>query len=312
MKNIFIIIFALIVMSACEDFEDPIAGIPETDLFVQFGANTPDTVAAGEGGTSQTVTIQSPISFQEDLIATITFTGSAEFGVDFDISADSITSGNSGTKVYPIVSKDANGASILVPYIPAGGNDLITDQVDFDIDFLSDGITDGDKVLEVALTGATGTTTSSLTLAGGRGPIRNDTYINIADSDCPANPSEMEGAYTTTESCGGDFTFTSNMINASGNQITIDNFGGWGAAGTNQLVLTINPADNSITFDDTEINGAASGFGVPAEEPWLARGSGKVNLTCTDAPEVDITFSYVRQSDDQVRVGDCTHNYSPE
>ncbi|MEQ8240685.1 MAG: hypothetical protein RIA69_15815 [Cyclobacteriaceae bacterium] len=179
---ILIIIAAGVVFSSCEELDDPLDGLQETDLFVQFGANTPDTVSASEGG-SLIITIQAPISFNENLIASVTFSGTAVFGTDFTITANNVISGNTGESVAPIQSVDANGATILVPFLPTRGEDLITDQVNFTVNFLTDEATDGQKILEITLNGATGTVTADLTLAGGRGPIRNNTYIRISDVD---------------------------------------------------------------------------------------------------------------------------------
>lgn len=172
----------MVINTSCEDVDNPVDGLEEVDLFVQFGANLPDTVAAAEN-LVLTVTIQSPISFGEDLIATVSFAGTAVFGTDFTITGADVMSGNSGTMVPSVISSSATSAEILIPFIPTGGVDLITDQVNFQINFITDGALDGQKILEVTLDGAVGTTTPSINLAGGRGPIRNDTYITIADID---------------------------------------------------------------------------------------------------------------------------------
>ena len=187
-KNILFFLFAVLVtLSACEETDNPLEGATEVNNFVQFAANTQAEVSATEGSSSTTMTIQSPISGGEDLLATISFSGDAVFGVDFDI-----IDGTGTTDIGGVVSKSATEAVIRVPFIPAGGVDLITDQVDFQVVYLTDGETDGDKTLVITLTGAVGSKTSSLVFDGGRGPIRVNSTISISDADCP---SELTGTW---------------------------------------------------------------------------------------------------------------------
>lgn len=199
LKNILFFLFAVLVtLNACEEIDDPLLGTTEVNNFVQFAADTPAEVSATEGAASTSMTIQAPASAGEDLLATISFTGDAVFGVDFDI-----VEGTGSTDIGGVVSKNATEAVIKIPFIPAGGADLITDQVKFSVVYLTDGDTDGDKTLIITLTGAVGSKTSSLVFDGGRGPIRVSSTILISDADCP---SDLTGTWNslTTGSAGTD------------------------------------------------------------------------------------------------------------
>ncbi|WMN12601.1 hypothetical protein QYS49_34025 [Marivirga salinae] len=176
MKKLIYLIFALVVFASCEeDYDNPIEGLETTNLFVQLGANTPDSVSLTEGEMTQSLTIQAPISANQNLLASLTFEGSAVYGTDFIIETPD---GDF------LVSADADGAVIRVPFLPAKPNEFVTDQVSFIISFAENFIQDGDKDLTVTLTGATGEENSGVTLDGGRGSIRRQFYIEIADNDC--------------------------------------------------------------------------------------------------------------------------------
>ena len=211
-KNILFFLFAvLITLNSCEETDDPLLGATEVNNFVQFAADTPAEVSATEGASSTSMTIQAPVSAGEDLLATISFSGDAVYGVDFDLEE-----GTGATNVGGIVSKSATEAVIKIPFIPAGGADLITDQVKFSVVYLTDGATDGDKTLIITLTGAVGSKTSSLVFDGGRGPIRVTSTILISDADCP---SDLTGTWNslTTGSAGTDDPYVVTITETSTN-----------------------------------------------------------------------------------------------
>ncbi|MTI26395.1 hypothetical protein [Fulvivirga kasyanovii] len=175
MKNIYLYISCLLVivsLASCEeDYDNPIDGLEQTNLFVQFAANTPEEVETVEGGEEEEFTVQVPISMEADLIAELSFSGDAEYGVDFDIAADSL------------VSASETGAKLFIEYTKTDNSDVVVDQTNFTIKFLDDAIADGDKTLIVTLTGAVGATDNSIKLDGGRGAIRKEINFNIADNE---------------------------------------------------------------------------------------------------------------------------------
>ncbi len=178
-NNIFLAFaLGLFLMFSCEEVDDPLAGLEEVENFVQFGADTPATITASEDGDNSDFTVQAPVSAGEDLLATISVTGTAVLGVDYDV-----VDGSGSDNVGGVVSKSASEIVVKIPFIPTGGNDLISDQVKFSVVYLTDGVVDGDKTLTLTLTGAKGTKDSSLTFAGGRGPIRVTSTITIGDVD---------------------------------------------------------------------------------------------------------------------------------
>jgi len=301
-KNILFFLFTvLITLNSCEEIDDPLAGAAEVNNFVQFAADTPAEVTVNEGASSS-ITIQAPSSAGEDLLATISFSGDAVFGVDFDLSEAS-----GATNVGGIVSKNATEAVIKIPFIPAGGADLITDQVKFNVVFLSDGVSDGDKTLIINLTGAVGSKTSSLVFDGGRGPIRVSSTISILDEDCAADVATLAGDYGVVELCPSSYTYSTTIAASTGNSLIIDNFGDWVGPGANQVTITVDPSTNNVTFPDTNI------VGYPGESVYVS-GSGKVVNTCItpEAQGIDITFAYYKQSDDSLVQDGCTHTYTPE
>lgn len=190
-KILYAMIATAMVLASCEEVENPIAGIEQTDLFVQLGANTPDSTSLTEGTNfSDSVTIQAPISAEEDLLATLVFGGDAVYGTDFIINSKLLE------------SADENGATLRVPFLPAEPNNFVTDQVSFLLTFPDNFVQDGTKELIITLTGAVGSENSALTFAGGRGSIRREFYIEIGDNDC----GNLAGLYTVTgETLVSDF-----------------------------------------------------------------------------------------------------------
>jgi len=186
MKKFIYIILSVLVFAACEDVDNPIDGIEEAEIFVQFGANTPDSTILVEGSSlGDSITIQAPVSFEEDLLATVTFEGDAVYGTDFVISiADSTR----------LVSADENGAVIKIPFRPAEPENFIADQVSFQVLFPDNFVQDGTKELTITLSGAVGSENSALTFAGGRGSIRKEFYVEIGDNDC----GNLAGLYAVT------------------------------------------------------------------------------------------------------------------
>ncbi len=181
--NIFLVLFCVVFTSCEENGEDPLAGIPSTDLFVEFAADTPDAIEAteiidGEDLDEDTINIvlNSPISYESDILFNLSFSGSAVFNTDYRVFVE-----DDNTMIESI---DANGAVIRAEAVPTAGDVLVTEQARFSITFPEDLTEDGEKELEITLTGATVDLTGQ-TLAGGRGPLRRQTVVVIADSDAP-------------------------------------------------------------------------------------------------------------------------------
>lgn len=167
----------LVIISSCEEISDPTDGIPTTDLFVQYAANTLDTVNVSEGEEAYSWVVQAPISGGEDLITTVSFSGDAVLDTDFSISAVD----DFGNDV--LLSTSDTEATFTIPFVTANGQAIVTDQSTLTIDFLTDDIIDGNKELLVTLEGAIGSIDSSISFVGGRGPIRKVLVVNIFDAD---------------------------------------------------------------------------------------------------------------------------------
>ncbi|MBC6401585.1 MAG: hypothetical protein GDA37_11365 [Ekhidna sp.] len=174
----YIILFGVLIFASCEDVDNPIEGVPTSDLFVQYAANVSDTVNVREGdASSYTFVVQAPISAGEDLVATVAFSGDATFGTDFTVSVEDDFD-NDG-----LLSSSRAEATFTIPFVPTRGEDLVADQTNVTINFPQDATVDGNKELIVTLQGAVGSVNSSIAFAGGRGSIRRVLVVNIADSD---------------------------------------------------------------------------------------------------------------------------------
>ncbi|MCV9389035.1 hypothetical protein [Reichenbachiella ulvae] len=212
-NNLYILLGLLFLVFSCEELEDPLSEASEVNNFVQFAADTPSEIEVVEGGSDFVITIQAPVSGGEDLLSTVSFSGTAEYGIDFEV-----VEGPGSNDAGAVISANATEAVIKVPYLPAGGEDLISDQVGFGIRFLTDLDTDGDKTLIVTLDGAVGAETSNLVFDGGRGPIRVSSEITIKDADCP---SDLTGTWNsvTTGSAGTDQAYTVTITETSVNGV---------------------------------------------------------------------------------------------
>lgn len=169
MRKVHILIyltFCFFIFS-CEDYTNPVEGIEETGLFVEFAAGTPETATLAEGD-SITFTIVAPVSFEADLTATLQFEGTAVQGTDYRVSGDGL------------VSVSDSGAEVTIPFIPTNNSDVVPDQVEITITFLSDAVTEEEETLMVTLAGATGP--DGVVLTGGRGPILKTTALTIQDT----------------------------------------------------------------------------------------------------------------------------------
>ncbi|MBL0766760.1 hypothetical protein [Marivirga atlantica] len=251
MKKLIYAIATVFVLASCEDVADPLAGVEQTDLFVQFGANTPDSTALAEGSNfPQAVTIQAPISGGEDLLASLSFEGTAVYGTDFTISSEYLE------------SVDENGAVIRIPFLPAKPNEFVTDQAEFTISFPENFVQDGTKELTVTLNGATGVESAGLSFAGGRGSIRKEFYVEISDNDC----GDLAGLYAVDGdvlvSDLGPVTYSYEEAlgladcTVEGSYPLVDITGGlWGigyadlyGASARNAIITIDPSSNEITW----------------------------------------------------------------
>lgn len=169
-KLILTITISTVAFMACEDFDDPTEKLETQSLFVQFGAGIPDSTTVSEGDVLADFTaLQAPISFETDLTAILSLSGDGTSLSDFVISGNDV------------ISQTTSQAEVIIPFIPAGGEDLITDQTFLTFEFPSDGIEDGTKYVTVVLEGATGP--GGIDLLGGRGNLRKQTVFEILDVD---------------------------------------------------------------------------------------------------------------------------------
>ena len=178
MKSIYKYLMLIVGVSAlvsCEqEYDNPIDELTQVNLFVQYAAGTPgidEPLEVEEGSGSEEFTIQAPISKETDLIAEVSFSGDAEYGVDFEVDGDSL------------LTASATGATFYIKYEKTNNTAVTVDQTDFTIDFIDDAVADGDKTLVVTLVGAKGATDSSIQLDGGRGAIRKTITAIISDHE---------------------------------------------------------------------------------------------------------------------------------
>lgn len=170
-------IAVLVFTLSCEDIDDPTAGLETRNLFVQYAANTVDTVNIEEGGDAYTWSVQAIISGGQDLVGTVSFSGDAVFSTDFEIAVEDDFE-NDG-----LLTSSNEGITFTIPFTPGRGEALIPDQTNLTLSFPEDAIADGNKQLLVTLEGAVGSEDSSIVFDGGRGPIRKVLVVNIADVD---------------------------------------------------------------------------------------------------------------------------------
>lgn len=136
--------------------------------YVAFSAsganNTLPDVDVTEGGTTE-LNVEVPTGSTSNVTVNFTFSGTAVYGVDFTVTGAS-----------------AAGGSVVI--VPDPGNDPadLIDNVDIDVTFLTDGVTDGAKTLQVTLSSASNSDGEVLVGRGGMDVLRTS-VVNIADAD---------------------------------------------------------------------------------------------------------------------------------
>ena len=155
----FSLLFLAGIFYGCEEIEDPAEGLQTQDLFVQYAAGLPDSIVVNEGDSLEDyITLQAPISFENDLNATISLTGEAASLADILVAGEDL------------VEQTSDEVRLTIPFLPANGEDLVTDQTSISIKFLDDGEDDINETVTFILEGATGP--DGLSLLGGRGELR--------------------------------------------------------------------------------------------------------------------------------------------
>ncbi|MEM9324228.1 MAG: hypothetical protein AAGA85_01170 [Bacteroidota bacterium] len=174
MKNIFYFILAGALI-ACDGFElddNDIGNLEALPEYVAFDAPGQDASNDDEEvseGDDLTLIVEAPIGTLEDIVVNYTFGGDAVFGEDFTV-AGADASGGSVTVTHNL---DATGGN-------ATGGVSVTDRGFIDIDFLIDGLDDGEKTLSVTLESAT---RNGEAIAVGRGGTDFLASQNIIISD---------------------------------------------------------------------------------------------------------------------------------
>ena len=162
-----VFIFCLCLLNSCiEDFGEnfTLQDLPGYVAFNAPGNNVtlPDEEVTEADG-SVTLTIESPTGTLSDITIEYAFSGSAEFGTDFNVPGASAT-----------------GGTIVLS--PNPGDIINRDEVDLEIELLMDGVVDGEKTLTVTLLSASN---AEGTLEVGRGgtDFLKAANVIIADSD---------------------------------------------------------------------------------------------------------------------------------
>lgn len=183
MKNILIILLSAVVVFGCNDLDLAEQGIVVDELpgYVAFDAAgtevTLDNVAASEGqftedndpntgDANRTVNLEIPTGTLTDVTVNFTLSGTAIFGTDY--------------RIINAVSATASGGSIIVPADPKDVNQF--SNINFYIEFLTDGATDGDKTLTIELTSASNAEGAMAVGRGGTDLLKSVT-IDISDID---------------------------------------------------------------------------------------------------------------------------------
>jgi|GEM_PF-2298346 len=181
MKRLYILLLGFGLMIACTDTNISDQGFNLKVLPAYVAFNAPgenaimDDIEVDENAGSVSLNIEAPTGTLSDITVDYTFGGDAVFGTDFDVSGAT-----------------ANGGSIVLKVDPTDVQDF--DNVDLDIDILTDGATDGDKTLTVTIVG--GVNADGDMFVGGRGgtDFLKTATIKIADVDCA---SDLTGTYST-------------------------------------------------------------------------------------------------------------------
>ncbi len=171
MKNIFYTItIASLLFAGCDDFELADQGLGFQDLpgYVAFDAPGDDAVlddveATEDQGTVE-LTIEVPTGTLSDINVDFSFSGTAEFGVDFTV-----------------VGATASGGSIVLPNNVGDVNNF--DNVDIVVELLTDGVADGEKTLTVTLDSAQGVDGTAFAVGRGGTELLRSANVIIADID---------------------------------------------------------------------------------------------------------------------------------
>jgi hypothetical protein len=170
MKNVFYIILIAAAVFACDESDIANQGLAIQDLpgYVAFNAPgddaiLPDVETSEDGGTVD-LNIENPTGTLVDITIDYSFSGTAEFGVDFNVTGAT-----------------AAGGSIVMPHNPGDVNNF--DNVDLVIELLTDGVADGEKTLTITLDGAQGTDGTAFAVGRGGTDLLKSTSVIIADID---------------------------------------------------------------------------------------------------------------------------------
>lgn len=168
MKKLYFILIIGLVLTSCEDFnfEDQGFDLEPLPGYVAFanagGTVVPLVVNKAENGGSASFRIECATGNMSNITVSFSFTGTAVFGTDF--SAPNST---------------ASGGTVILPANPGDVTDY--NHVNLVITILTDGVADGNKTLDVELTGAVDSNGKQYDV--GRGSYMKVATLNISDID---------------------------------------------------------------------------------------------------------------------------------
>ena len=162
--------FSLFALTSCEDydFEESqgfkLQQLPKYVAFNGTGATvTLDTIDVDEDDDPFEINVEAPTYVRSDITVTYTVSGSAVYGVDYTVTGGSSTGGtiNIATPTADQLTVFANG--------------------DIEVTPLTDGVTDGEKIVTFTLVSAVDA--DGQTFAIGRGEFLKTATVRITDID---------------------------------------------------------------------------------------------------------------------------------
>lgn len=152
-------------LSACEydafDSEGALKNVTTSSAFIRFPTSTPSPIKVTENSGMTSVKLEFIFPLIADIDVNYSFSGSAQWGVDYEVP-DANASGGSSRIVHN--PDDTNFGSNTIQ-----------------IALLKDGVADGPKELIITLDSAS--SSSGSPISAGQGNLHNKVTFNIADID---------------------------------------------------------------------------------------------------------------------------------
>ena len=262
MKNILYILFTILIIAACNDFDIEDQGfdlepLPESVAFDGSGDNWNASTVGAEGDTV-TLSVEAAAGTLADIQVTYSLGGTAEFGVD-----------------YSIAGATAAGGSVTIEHDPGDFNEF--DMGDIRISLLSDNNnTDSAETIIVTLVSAT---RDGESIAVGRGGTRFGQTATVTISNRSLEFSLSTSSISRVESAVTDtITFFASLNFAASSALTYD--------------LTLFGASLTATTDYNIISTSGPGTG-------LTIAAGQTSDTVTIVLVDDGTITSTGNSDGQ-------------